>query len=162
MGWSGQCQERLLALAAFFAKPPGFRSEWRDINGWVTDGYDGVGARGFFWGFCFFFKQFKPHPFAGFLVETEKILGCWNRHEGRLFFLRHQHYLREPMRIWWCTLGSWNKLVIPRESPFRDSCGSWSVATFPNISMEKCHLLFHLLSLYSPWEGCFPPWKIQY
>ena len=79
MGWPGQCQERLLALATFFAEPPGFRSEWRDINGWVTEGYDGVGARVFFWGgwgFCFscffLFKQFKPHPFVFFLVELNQ------------------------------------------------------------------------------------------
>jgi len=31
MGWPGQCQERLLALAAFFAEPPG-----SDLNGGIS------------------------------------------------------------------------------------------------------------------------------
>ena len=83
--------------------------------------------------------------------------GCWNRHEDRLFFfLRHQHYIHKPMRIWWChvalrkkmSLFFWYSTRIAFERQLRKlECGNFHLKRVASLHGKSSANIIHLYNV---------------
>ena len=109
--------------------------DWRIWWGWGPCFF--LGGVGGFVFLVFFFLSNSNHTLLFFFWWSwtkQQKSGWWNRHEDRLFFCGINIIFTNQWEFddvtWLLEKTCFYFFDIPRESPLRDSCGSWSVATF--------------------------------
>ena len=130
---------------------------------WIWWGWGPCFVRGF-GGACFVLKQFKPHPFVVFFwswTKQKKLRVSEPTWGSIVFFLRHQHYIHEPMRIWWCHVSLKKKLVFIfwystkiafARQLWKLECGNFHLKRVASLHGKSSANIIHLMF----WAGHIP------